>query len=113
MAVATTILLTTAAKTLVQPQPTLIPNRKKASFRQVAERGTRPGKKLVRRVLERATADGLTSIALLPWWSAGYFPRFGFRRVMRQEVPHAVPESIEFKSACPASAVVMELLPPA
>ncbi len=75
----------------------------------VAERGTGLGLELVRRLLDRAAADGLTHVVLLTTTAADYFPRFGFRRILRQDVPLAVQESVEFKSACPASAVVMEL----
>ncbi len=75
----------------------------------VAERGTGLGLELVRRLLDRATAEGLTRIVLLTTTAANYFPRFGFRRITRQDVPLAVQESIEFKSACPVSATVMEL----
>jgi len=75
----------------------------------VRERGTGLGKVLVQQILNRAAADGLTSIVLLTITAESYFPRFGFRRIQRDAVPSAVQESIEFKSACPASAVVMEL----
>ncbi|HVO72301.1 MAG TPA: arsenic resistance N-acetyltransferase ArsN2 [Aggregatilineaceae bacterium] len=75
----------------------------------VAERGTGLGKELVRRLLDRASADGLTSVVLLTTTAADYFPRFGFHRIARKEAPSAVQESIEFKSACPDSAIVMEL----
>jgi amino-acid N-acetyltransferase len=75
----------------------------------VAERSTGLGLELVRRLIQQATADGLTSIVLLTTTAADYFPRFGFHRIARQETPLAVQEAIEFKSACPASATVMEL----
>ena len=32
----------------------------------------------------------------------GYFPRFGFERIERSQVPATVRESVEFTSACPA-----------
>jgi N-acetylglutamate synthase-like GNAT family acetyltransferase len=67
------------------------------------------GRELVTRLIDRATAEGLTRIVLLTTTAPDYFPRFGFRRIARQEAPLAVQESIEFKQACPASAVVMEL----
>jgi len=37
----------------------------------------------------------------------GFFPKFGFERIPRADVPARVQESVEFVSACPASAVVM------
>lgn len=75
----------------------------------VVERGTGLGKELVRRLLDRASAEGLMSVVLLTTTAADYFPRFGFQRIARQDAPQAVQESIEFKSACPDSAIVMEL----
>jgi amino-acid N-acetyltransferase len=36
-----------------------------------------------------------------------YFPRFGFERIERGAVPEAISETLEFRSACPASAVAM------
>jgi amino-acid N-acetyltransferase len=36
-----------------------------------------------------------------------YFPRFGFVQIGRDDVRGAVRESVEFREACPASAVVM------
>ena len=38
-----------------------------------------------------------------------FFPRFGFRPVPRFEVPRSVRSSVEFTSACPASARAMVL----
>lgn len=40
----------------------------------------------------------------------GFFPRFGFTRVTRADVPAGVRQSIEFTAACPASAIVMRRL---
>ena len=75
----------------------------------VAERGTGLGNVLVERLIARARADSLTSIVLLTTTAADYFPRFGFQTISRSAAPRAVQESVEFKSACPDSAVVMEL----
>ena len=36
-----------------------------------------------------------------------FFPRFGFERITRDDVPASVQASIEFREACPASATVM------
>jgi amino-acid N-acetyltransferase len=79
----------------------------------VAERGTGLGGELVRRVLEEAAASGVRQVALLTTTAAGYFPRFGFRRVPRSQAPMAVQESAEFTGACPDTATVMLLEFPA
>jgi N-acetylglutamate synthase-like GNAT family acetyltransferase len=44
-------------------------------------------------------------VYLLTTTTAGYFPRFGFARIARAEVPSSVQESVEFTAACPASAI--------
>jgi amino-acid N-acetyltransferase len=36
-----------------------------------------------------------------------YFPKFGFERIERNDVPASVQASVEFTSACPSSAIVM------
>jgi amino-acid N-acetyltransferase len=36
-----------------------------------------------------------------------FFPKFGFEPIDREQVPPSVRESVEFQSACPASAIVM------
>ena len=36
-----------------------------------------------------------------------FFPKFGFERIDRRAVPESVQQSVEFRSACPSSAVVM------
>jgi amino-acid N-acetyltransferase len=47
------------------------------------------------------------AIYLLTTTAERYFPRFGFERIERADVPPTVQTSIEFTSACPASATVM------
>ena len=54
-----------------------------------------------------AATHGLTPLYLLTTTAEDFFPRFGFSRITRQEVPESVRASVEFRSACPASAVVM------
>lgn len=44
---------------------------------------------------------------LLTTTAERYFPKFGFERIERHDVPASVQASTEFRSACPASAVVM------
>ncbi len=65
------------------------------------------GEALVRRILEHARERGATEVFLLTTTAERYFPRFGFTQIARENVPSAVRESVEFREACPASAVVM------
>ena len=77
-----------------------------------AGRGTGVGQALVRRALEHARERGMCEVYLLTTTAEGYFPRFGFARIGREQVPGAVLESVEFREACPASAVVMRAVLP-
>ena len=65
------------------------------------------GHALVRRVLDHARDRGITELILLTTTADRYFARFGFVRIAREDVPRAVRESVEFREACPASAVAM------
>jgi amino-acid N-acetyltransferase len=65
------------------------------------------GRDLVREALERASRSGARAAFLLTTTAEHYFPRLGFRRIEREEVPRTVRESVEFRSACPESAAVM------
>jgi len=47
------------------------------------------------------------AIYLLTTTAERYFPKFGFERIQRADVPQTVQTSIEFASACPSSATVM------
>ena len=49
----------------------------------------------------------MPAVYLLTTTADGFFPRFGFSRITRDDVPDSVKGSVEFRSACPASAVVM------
>jgi amino-acid N-acetyltransferase len=70
-------------------------------------RGSGLGHQIVRAALEVARERGTRSVYLLTTTAEGFFPRFGFRRVVRADVPTGVQTSVEFQSACPASAVIM------
>jgi amino-acid N-acetyltransferase len=65
------------------------------------------GRALVERLVYDAEARGIRALYLLTMTAEQYFPRFGFERVERGVVPAAVAETLEFRSACPASAVAM------
>ena len=65
------------------------------------------GHALVKRVVCRAEERGLRALYLLTMTAEHYFPRFGFAHVERGAVPAAIAATLEFRSACPASAVAM------
>jgi amino-acid N-acetyltransferase len=71
--------------------------------------GTGLGQTLVREALSRARRSGVRSVTLLTTTAGGFFPRFGFARCTRDDVPEAVRQSAEFTGACPSSATVMKL----
>jgi amino-acid N-acetyltransferase len=66
------------------------------------------GRELVERVLSEAEHRGVRGLYLLTLTAEHYFPRFGFDRVAREAVPPAIADTLEFRSACPASAVAMK-----
>lgn len=57
--------------------------------------------------MDLARTHGIKSVYLLTTTAADYFPRMGFARIERDEVPVAVQQSTEFRTLCPASAVAM------
>jgi amino-acid N-acetyltransferase len=69
--------------------------------------GTGVGRALVERALDLSRERGIHDVYLLTTTAEHYFPRFGFCCVNRDSVPEAVQASVEFREACPASAVVM------
>jgi amino-acid N-acetyltransferase len=70
-------------------------------------RGSGLGRKLTNRAIELARERGVARVYLLTTTAEQYFPRFGFERITRADVPAMVQTSVEFQSACPASAAVM------
>jgi amino-acid N-acetyltransferase len=66
------------------------------------------GHRLVREVLDRAATGGVREVYLMTTTAEEYFPRFGFTRSTRTQVPEAVRASREFQGACPDTAVVMK-----
>ena len=78
---------------------------------RASERGTGIGEALVKRLIESSRADGVRTLVLLTTTADAWFPRFGFVRITRAEVPQALHASAEFQGACPDSAVVMWLEP--
>ena len=71
-----------------------------------AVRGTGIGTELVEAALAGA-AGSATQAYLLTESAASFFGRLGFRRTSRRLIPAPVRASVEFTSACPASAIAM------
>ena len=65
------------------------------------------GRVLVDAAIDLARTRGIPALYLLTTTAERYFPRFGFERIDRAAVPSGVQRSVEFTSACPASAIVM------
>jgi amino-acid N-acetyltransferase len=65
------------------------------------------GHALTGAAIRMAEAAGAPAIYLLTTTAEQFFPKFGFERIARHDVPATVLASIEFVSACPASAAVM------
>jgi amino-acid N-acetyltransferase len=67
------------------------------------------GQQLTRAALDLARRHGVTTVYLLTETATDFFPRFGFQPTARSAVAPAVQQSVEFTSACPASAAVLAL----
>lgn len=74
-----------------------------------AVRGHGLGAKLTERVLDAARAAEVRRVYLLTTTAEDYFPRHGFRRIGRDDASPDVKRSVEFREACPESAVAMVL----
>ena len=72
-----------------------------------AVQGHGVGARLTEAALRLAGDLGAPAVYLLTNTAADYFPKLGFARVDRGAVPDDVRTSVEFTSACCASAVVM------
>jgi len=75
---------------------------------ELASRGRGLGEALTQASLDLAGGRGIKTLYLLTETAAGFFPRFGFRTISRTDVDPAVQRSVEFTSACPTSALVMQ-----
>ena len=69
--------------------------------------GQHLGRDLTLAALQLARDHDVSAVYLLTTTADNYFPRFGFERIGRADVPSAVQSSVEFTSACPSSATVM------
>ena len=72
-------------------------------------RGQRLGERLAAGAVDRAKGRGVRDLYLLTETAADFFPRFGFVVEDRASAPTVLGRSEEFRSACPASAVMMRL----
>jgi amino-acid N-acetyltransferase len=70
-------------------------------------RGQGLGRELTDAAIELARGQHVPAVYLLTTTADQYFPKFGFERIPRADVPATVQASVEFQSACPASAIVM------
>jgi amino-acid N-acetyltransferase len=71
------------------------------------QRGSGIGRALVDACVDHARSTGARALVLLTETAEPFFARLGFARVDRADVPPAVHASVEFREACPASAVAM------
>lgn len=71
------------------------------------ERGARLGERLTADALALARRSGARDVYLLTETAERFFPRFGFVAEERGLAPAALRQSAEFRTACPASAVMM------
>jgi len=82
-----------------------------ALLRSVAVAPTVQGRGIGRRLTDAAItlaeSLGLPAVYLLTTSAEHYFPKLAFVPITRAQVPASVQESVEFRSACPASAIVM------
>jgi arsenate reductase len=72
-------------------------------------RGTGLGQAITREALVLARRRGVQRVFLLTETAPAFFPRFGFVEIDRDRVPESIRRTVEFASACPASARVMML----
>ena len=65
---------------------------------------------LIERAVAHAREQGCQAVYLLTHDAEGYFQRFGFAIIGRDDAPRAVQGSQEFTALCPASALLMRKL---
>lgn len=71
------------------------------------QQGKRLGHELTEAALRLAAAHSADTVFLLTTTAEHFFPKFGFEPIARDDVPASIQASVEFRSACPASAIVM------
>lgn len=70
-------------------------------------RGSGIGCELTTAAIRLAATRGVPAVYLLTTTAERFFPKFGFERISRSDVPAGVRASVEFTSACPSTATVM------
>lgn len=65
------------------------------------------GCKIVKEILEEATAKGIKEIFILTTTAKDFFERLGFEVIERASVPNDIKSTTEFTSLCPASATCL------
>jgi len=72
-------------------------------------RGQGLGRRLTASAMNLARQRGIAEIYLLTQTASSFFSRFGFKPISRSDVPGSVQNSVEFRKACPATALVMKM----
>lgn len=70
-------------------------------------RRQRLGRALTEAAIQLARERQVPAVYLLTTTAPEYFPKFGFEAITRADVPAGVRTSVEFTTACCASAIVM------
>ena len=70
-------------------------------------RGRGVGHGLWERACVRAREGGIRQLFLLTTTADALFVRWGFRFVSREDVPHPIQQTSEYRSGCPSTAAVM------
>jgi amino-acid N-acetyltransferase len=65
------------------------------------------GHELTDAAIRLALEQRAPAMYLLTTTAEHFFPKFGFERIARADVPESVQASVEFTSACPSTATVM------
>jgi amino-acid N-acetyltransferase len=65
------------------------------------------GHELTEAAIQLAVEQRAPAMYLLTTTAESFFPKFGFERIARADVPASVQASVEFTSACPSTATVM------
>jgi len=66
------------------------------------------GRRLCEAILEKAKSMNISEIYLLTETAEGFFRKYGFERIPREDVNRPVSDSVEFRSCCPVSASCMK-----
>ncbi|NLY50883.1 MAG: GNAT family N-acetyltransferase [Firmicutes bacterium] len=67
------------------------------------------GQGLIRAVINKARSMGITDLYLLTEKAAGFFPRFGFRCIRRENLHPEIVQSYKLRAACCESTTFMHL----